>query len=404
MKIGKQGIEMPFDKATGAHFFAQPLVFINDKGEPYGFTGTASKAASEDSQWKPESFTIHYEPANQNDYKINLTEILVRKVPMLHLHPKREDDAWKFVAESLTTTASKDVSDGEGAGKAVQVTKLPKRTELDTLAVSPDGSSVMYSTLSEEAKELKSKIFIQKTAGEGAEAAPRALTDGRSLEITPAYTPDGSQVVFASNRAGRTLNIWSVSANEQPVPEQLTDRDSNDLWPSVDSNPKPRLFYQSLIETRPEPRLFSTVLGTNMRKDLSAIGGAQPRVAPTADAVLFTVEDPKTHKRDIWRMSDEGKDPTNLTNTPEFDEFDPAWSGDGLRIAYVSDRNRAANAEYPDNFDIYVMDAAPGASSPVRVTQNVGWDDSPVWDVSGKAIYFRSNRGGSWNVWRIELK
>jgi Tol biopolymer transport system component len=40
----------------------------------------------------------------------------------------------------------------------------------------------------------------------------------------------------------------------------------------------------------------------------------------------------------------------------------------------------------------------------VRVTRNGSWDDSPAWDAGGRAIYFRSNRGGDWNVWRLELK
>jgi Tol biopolymer transport system component len=93
----------------------------------------------------------------------------------------------------------------------------------------------------------------------------------------------------------------------------------------------------------------------------------------------------------------------NLTNTPNVDEFDPAWSSDGLRIAYVSDANRGGDTT--DNYDIYVMDASGAgvAPKPQRVTTNGSWDDSPAWDGS-HAIYFRSNRGAEWNVWRIELK
>jgi Tol biopolymer transport system component len=140
-----------------------------------------------------------------------------------------------------------------------------------------------------------------------------------------------------------------------------------------------------------------------MPRDLVAEGGTQPRISPTADALVFCAANPKTHKRDIYRVSDDGRDLVNLTNTPDVDEFDPAWSSDGLRIAYVSDANRGGDTT--DNYDIYVMDAAGVgvAPKPQRVTTNGSWDDSPAWEGS-HAIFFRSNRGAEWNVWRIELK
>jgi hypothetical protein len=400
--LGK--IDIPFDAASGAHVYGSPIRFgpIDDQGNLATYSGTVSKAKTEDSQWEELPIRVEWDDG-KTDYRFKLKEILTRHVPMLRYRIDRGDRGWQIIADRADTVASKDVGDAPGVGKAVRVTQLAKRAMLDTVSISPDGSHLLITTLSQDSGELKSQILVQKLGADGPDGSPRAMTDGRSLEVTPAYTADGSQVVFASNRAGRKLNIWSMATSDQPVPEQLTAGDSQDLWPSVDSNPQPRLFYQSLIDTRPDPRLFSTALGGNTRKDLSGVGGAQPRVSPTADAVLFTVANEKTRKRDIFRMSDAGKDPVNLTNTPDVDEFDAAWSGDGQRIAFVSDRN--SSTEAPDNCDVYTMDAAPGGGAkPVQITHNMGWDDSPSWDVGGKAIYLRSNRGGQWNAWRIELK
>jgi hypothetical protein len=375
---------------------------INEQGDSIPYTLDVYKPKTGDDEWKPEQRQVGWDNGETN-YTVKLKEILTRPVPMLRWQFERKDGAWTVTPQQLKSTiAMKSEAEGSEANKPVRITHL-KGAQLDTLAVSPNGSQVVYTTLAADApgSDLRSQIFLQRTDGSAAE--PKPLTDGKTLEITPSFTPDGSRVVFASNRGGRRLSIWSMPVNEQPVPERLTILDNNELWPTVDSSPKPRLFYQTYIDTRPEPRLYSIQLGAMMPKDLVADGGTQPRISPTSDAVVFCAANPKTKKRDIYRVSDEGRELVNLTNTPDVDEFDPAWSSDGLRIAYVSDANRGGDTT--DNFDIYAIDAAGGgvAPKPQRVTSNGSWDDSPAWDGS-HAIYFRSNRGAEWNVWRIELK
>ena len=47
---------------------------------------------------------------------------------------------------------------------------------------------------------------------------------------------------------------------------------------------------------------------------------------------------------------------------------------------------------------------APGfyISSYTQLTTNGSLDDCPCWDRKGEYIYFRSNRGGVWNIWRFK--
>jgi Tol biopolymer transport system component len=39
----------------------------------------------------------------------------------------------------------------------------------------------------------------------------------------------------------------------------------------------------------------------------------------------------------------------------------------------------------------------------LRLTRNESFDSNPVFHRNGKTIYFRSNRAGTWNIWKMEL-
>jgi len=108
----------------------------------------------------------------------------------------------------------------------------------------------------------------------------------------------------------------------------------------------------------------------------------------------------KTGKRDIYRMSDRGGPAQNLTNSPDVDEFDAVWNKEGNRIAFVSDR--AVDSEGRHHFDIWVMDLSQ-PDQPTQITTNPSHDDCPAWDPQGKHLYFRSNRGGEWSIWKVGL-
>jgi hypothetical protein len=84
---------------------------------------------------------------------------------------------------------------------------------------------------------------------------------------------------------------------------------------------------------------------------------------------------------DIWTMQPDGGDRRQLTSHPARD-FYPAWSADGLRIAFVSERD--------GNPEVYVMNA--DGSQQVRLTNNAAIDTMPTWSPDGQSIAFISNR------------
>src|SRR6185436_7223043 len=86
---------------------------------------------------------------------------------------------------------------------------------------------------------------------------------------------------------------------------------------------------------------------------------------------------------DIYLMDPDGSNVRRLT-TDSSSEAQPAWSPDGGRIAFVSDRRGAGGT------DIYVMDTL--GTNVVNLTNDAAVDLAPAWSPDNQKIAFHSNR------------
>jgi TolB protein len=369
----------------------------DDKGDLPTFIAQVSKKTAE-TEWYPAQIPIAWEDG-RTDYSITLKEVTTRPVPLLYVSMERDSDgAWQVLPRVQTTLGEKDVSEGPGHDPPALVYAAPPGTTIGSIAVSPSGTMILFSLLSDtEPNSFRSQILAVSTDANGVQE----ITDGKALDVYPSFTPDGNSIVFASNRASRRLSIWRKSLSGGEGIEQLTNGDEQDLWPSIDASPRPRLFYQTMSDSLADAQLYTAPVDGGPRMDLTTIPVSEPRISPRADSIIFTSINERTGNREIYKIPDHGGPPVDLTNDPDSDCYDPAWSKDGSQIAYVSDRGM--DEDRRRNPDIWIIDLEHPDKA-IQVTTNGSIDDNPVWDPSGDAIYFRSNRGGQWGIWKISIK
>ncbi|MCY4660220.1 MAG: amidohydrolase family protein [Acidobacteria bacterium] len=123
------------------------------------------------------------------------------------------------IAPALVTLAVGSLA-AQGAGDSADSPDLPLKPErylsLDTdegtwisLDVSPDGETVVF--------DLLGDLYTVPFAGGDA----TALTEGMAYDAQPRYSPNGSQVVFVSDRDGAE-NLWRIDV-ETKATRQVTD-------------------------------------------------------------------------------------------------------------------------------------------------------------------------------------
>ena len=137
----------------------------------------------------------------------------------------------------------KDVGEGAAKEAPTLLFQAPKGSSIGTLAVNPNGGQIIFTVLSGSTKlDIHSQILAMDTSGP---SSVQEITDGKSLDLMPAYTADGTQIAYSSNRAGRCLNVWRKSLEGATGIDQLSYGNEQDLWPMIDAAPEPHSFTRS---------------------------------------------------------------------------------------------------------------------------------------------------------------
>jgi eukaryotic-like serine/threonine-protein kinase len=162
------------------------------------------------------------------------------------------------------------------------------------------------------------------------------FTFGPGRDLFPVWSPDGSQIAYASQKTGVTGDLFARAVNGVDPPARVAIGDDILKFPTDWSPDGKRLVYHSFVP------------GTNS---------------------------------DIWLAPAGGGVPTPIART-RFEESNGRLSPDGRWIAYQSDES--------DEHQVYVESFPPGQGK-WRVSASGG--RAPEWRPDGRELYFVDNEG-----------
>ncbi len=274
-----------------------------------------------------------------------------------------------------------------GSGPArVSPDDLFRVVEVAGLDFHPDGSRLAFVTtrLDREANAYRRAVWE-------ADLATGELNEftGDDGDQSPRWSPDGQWLAFRSSRSG-SQQLWIRPAAGGDA-RQVTDFESgiSSLVWAPDSR---RLAVVSEVS---EPAVAEQLLGeavTSESGDLIVADRLRYRAGTTYLGSSYP---------HIFVVSVDGEAPLQVTDGP-FEDSEPAWSPDGNRIAFVS--NRTDEPDFNRNSDIWVVSAEGGPAE--RFSGGPGTDAAPRWSHDGEWLAFRGNSdphdyGSQHQIWLV---
>ena len=277
-------------------------------------------------------------------------------------------------------------------GEKQRLTKPPAGYYGDWLpAFSPDGRSLAFVRVR---GYLVSDLYIAplSTSGQGAGEPTRVTHDNRDI-LGLAWTSDGRSLVFSSSRSG-VQRLWKVATSDG-VPEEVLATGENAHSVSVSRREAVLVYTRQMLNTNiwRVPGLGAPVnVNTNPQRLISSTAESwAPRYSPDGKRIAFKSN--RSGTEEIWVTDSDGSNPLQLTYFGGPATGKPVYSHDGQRIAFFSRKEGHA--------DVFIIGAYGG--TPRRLTSETSDESFPSWSADDKWMYFSSNRGGAWDIWKMPV-
>ncbi|HXT68243.1 MAG TPA: protein kinase [Vicinamibacterales bacterium] len=215
------------------------------------------------------------------------------------------------------------------------------------------------------------------------------ITDEAGRESSPSIAPDGNSIAYESNVAG-SWDIYVRRTGGRNATKVAADPVRNEGSPAFSPDGKSIAFH----EVDNDGGIF-VVGATGESEHRISNAGFHPAWSPDGKSIAFCQERIVNPASRVLVSTISIVDVASgaVRELTKGDAVQPAWSPSGTRLAYWANTSGQR--------DIYTIAATGGEA--IKITDDPALDWSVVWAPDGRHLYFASDRGGNFNLWRIAV-
>lgn len=200
------------------------------------------------------------------------------------------------------------------------------------------------------------------------------------------WTADGREVVYAANREG-AAGLWRVATQGGAPRWVALGADGGEIAsPSVARRGDGVAFARQMVRSQ----IMEVASGSDRGRPMlrSTRDDRQPAISPDGQSVAFIST--RTGGHEVWTAWPDGNGAQRKTAFEGARVSAPRWSPDS--------RTLVVSARAQGNADIFLVLAGGETRA---LTDNPADDVAPAWSADGEWIYFASNRGDEWQIYRV---
>jgi len=218
------------------------------------------------------------------------------------------------------------------------------------------------------------------------------LTDLPGLQVSPSLSADAEQLLYVA-RDGKDQDIFLQRVGGENPINLTADFTDDDYQPAFSPDRR-----QIAFGSRREGGGIFIMGATGESPRRVSDKGFDPAWSPDGTKLIYTTErvtDPYSRGGPavLWVVDVASGERTQLH---DIDAAGADWSPSGKRIAFWTHY-----ATVKGQRDIWTIDAEGG--EPLAVTDDAHTDWDPFWSPDGRWLYFISDRGGSPDLWRTAI-